>query len=173
MLHLNRIKALEHLSYGVFGLSSVLEELIVYVFDRLDVVGECLNIALTLILVVILHLIATHDPLDLLHDFVDVKSDRNCQGHFVRVVNAHSKKTLHGLKLSFVSFSDRKPTFLIDELYDSTWGVFMLAIYRPNQEIADLGSGALVINFILEFSLFGSVVRYVDLSGLKHLARET
>jgi hypothetical protein len=89
---------------------------------------------------------------------VDVQGDTDGKGHLVGVVNAHAEEALHGLEFLLILRRDWTTSTLVDELDDTIRYILSFAVDRSDQEVLDLGGGALVVDLILELGLLGRII---------------
>ena len=125
-------------------------------------------------------LLFSHFALDILHDVLHVERNFDGGGHFISIFNAHSKQILHRLEFGLVSCCD--PSILpfvyrvlfVDELDYRTRGCGVLGPKNwSNHEVLNIGAGALIIDFLNEFSLLWGVIRKVKFLRLKNCARNS
>ena len=119
---------------------------------------EVRDLGLALLHLLLLRCLPRHDVLDLVHRIVDVQGDTDSKGHLVSVVYAHAEEALHGLEFLLILRGDWATSTLVDELDDAIRYILPLAVNGSDQEVLDLGGGALVVDLILELGLLGCIV---------------
>jgi hypothetical protein len=137
------------------------------------VLCEIGHLGLTLLHLLLLGCLPRHNVLDLVHRIVDVQGDTDGKRHLVGVVNAHAEEALHGLEFLLILRGDWATSTLVDELDDTVRYILPLTVDWSDQEVLDLGGGALVVDLILELGLFGRIVRDEDLPRIECLPRDT
>ena len=132
------------------------------------------NLLLAVVLFGLLHLVTSHDVLDLAHDMVDLQCDADREGHLVGVVYAHPQQPLHGFELLLIRkrYHRAEASLLIYELDDSARHVLPLTVHWADQEVAHLSRRTLVVNLVLELSLLGGIIGDIDLSSLEDKSRQ-
>jgi hypothetical protein len=122
------------------------------------VLREVRDLGLALLHLLLLGCLPSHDVLDLVHCIVDVQGDTDGKGHLVGVVYAHAEEALHGLEFLLILRGDWATSTLVDELDDAIRYILSFAVDRSDQEVLDLGGGALVVDLILELGLLGRII---------------
>jgi len=154
----------------ILSLCSIIYEFMISLIDEPDVLLQTMDLLLALLHLLFLHLVATHDILDLLHRVLHIQRHTNCKRHLIGIIDAHAEKSLHGLELALILNCNGSAALFIDKLNDSAWKVLALAVHRPNQEVPHLRGRRLIVDFVLELSLLRRVIRDEDLTRLKHHA---
>lgn len=117
--------------------------------------------------ILIVRFFISHDLLNVTHSFIDFERNSNCLGDWGRVLNTKTDKVSHLLELLYVELADWCHVNFVNELDDTKWLSFFLAVDRAYHKVTNASLLSLVVNFVDKVGFFFRFIAVVKLARMK------